>query len=146
MQEANLKIPKHEFTMLCDDVRQEVGGKTSIMGLYDHHIVVPQIPCILPKICFYTRFSNLDGLFKFNLSIISPNGEHRVIVCDSDVSIPTGAKEGTFNVAASPFDIIYEGIYEAIICLVKGNDSFEYVYKFAISDSSNTIHGGMEIG
>jgi hypothetical protein len=137
MQEANLEIPKHEFTMLCDDVRKEFGGKTSIMGLYDHCIVVPEVPYTLPKICFYTRFSNLDGVFKFNLSIVSPAGERRDIICDSNVEIPDGAKEGTFNIVASPFDIASEGIYEVIIVLTKGDDSFEYIYKFAVSNSSN---------
>ena len=106
MQEVQIKAPKHEFTLLCDDIRQEMGGKTSLMGLYDHHIVVPQVPFVLPKVCFY-----------------------------SDVQIPEGAKEGTFNVIASPFEVGGEGVYEVIIGLTKGADRFEYIYKFAISDS-----------
>ena len=72
MQEVQIKAPKHEFTLLCDDIRQEMGGKTSLMGLYDHHIVVPQVPFVLPKVCFYTRFSRMDGTFKFSFSIVSP--------------------------------------------------------------------------
>jgi len=135
VQENNLKIPKHEFTMLCDDIRKELGGKTSIMGLYDHQILIPEIPYTLPKICFYTRFSNLDGIFKFNFSIISPDGEKRDIIRDSSVEIPDGAKEGTFNIVVSPFDISINGIYEVIIALTKCGDSFEYIYKFAVSDS-----------
>lgn len=137
MQENDLKIPKHEFTMLCDDIRKEFGGKTSLMGIYDHHIVIPETPYVLPKICFYTRFSNLDGIFQFNFSIISPTGERRDIICDSDIEIPDGAKEGTFNIVASPFDITSEGLYDVIIALTKGDDSFEYIYKFAVSSSSN---------
>ena len=133
MQDTTLKIPIHEFTMLCDDIRQELGGKVSLMGLYDHHIAVAQIPYVLPKICFYTRFSNLDGVFKFSFSIIFPTGEQRDVISDSDVEIPKEAKEGTFNVAVSPLDITSEGIYEAIIALAKGDDRFEYVYKFAVS-------------
>ena len=133
MQEVQIKAPKHEFTLLCDDIRQEMGGKTSLMGLYDHHIVVPQVPFVLPKVCFYTRFSRIDGTFKFSFSIISPNGERKDIIRDSDVEIPDGAKEGTFNVIASPFEVGAEGVYEVIIGLTKGADRFEYVYKFAIS-------------
>jgi hypothetical protein len=139
MQEVQIKAPKHEFTMLCDDIRQEVGGKTSLMGLYDHHIVVPQVPFVLPKVCFYTRFGRMDGQFKFNFSIVSPAGERRDIIRDSDVQIPEGAKEGTFNVIASPFEVQAEGVYEVIIGLTKGADRFEYVYKFAIS-SGERLH------
>ena len=134
MQEVQIKAPKHEFTLLCDDIRQEMGGKTSLMGLYDHHIVVPQVPFVLPKVCFYTRFSRMDGTFKFSFSIVSPGGERKDIIRDSDVQIPEGAKEGTFNVIASPFEVGGEGVYEVIIGLTKGADRFEYIYKFAISD------------
>ena len=66
----------------------------------------------------------------------SPNGERKDIIRDSDVEIPDGAKEGTFNVIASPFEVGAEGVYEVIIGLTKGADRFEYVYKFAISDAS----------
>jgi len=136
MQEVQIKAPKHEFTLLCDDIRQEVGGKTSLMGLYDHHIVVPQVPFVLPKVCFYTRFSRMDGTFKFSFSIVSPGGERKDIIRDSDVQIPDGAKEGTFNVISSPFEVSAEGVFEVIIGLTKGADRFEYVYKFAISDGT----------
>ena len=136
MQEVQIKAPKHEFTLLCDDIRQEMGGKTSLMGLYDHHIVVPQVPFVLPKVCFDTRFSRMDGTFKFSFSIVSPGGERKDIIRDSDVEIPDGAKEGTFNVIASPFEVSGEGIFEVIIGLTKGADRCEYVYKFAISDGA----------
>lgn len=135
MQEVQIKAPKHEFTLLCDDIRQEMGGKTSLMGLYDHHIVVPQVPFSLPKVCFYTRFSRMDGDFKFSFAIVSPGGERKDVIRDSDVQIPEGAKEGTFNVIASPFEVTQDGIYEVILALTKGADRFEYVYKFAISDA-----------
>ena len=135
MQEVQIKAPKHEFTILCDDIRQEMGGKTSLMGLYDHHIVVPEVPFVLPKVCFYTRFSRMDGQFKFSFSVVAPGGERKDIIRDSDVQIPEGAKEGTFNVIASPFEVGAEGVYEVIIGLSKGADRFEYVYKFAISNA-----------
>jgi hypothetical protein len=135
MQEVQIKAPKHEFTLLCDDIRQEMGGKTSLMGLYDHHIVVPQVPFSLPKVCFYTRFSRMDGDFKFSFAIVSPGGDRKDVIKESDVQIPEGAKEGTFNVIASPFEVNQDGIYEVILGLTKGADRFEYVYKFAISDA-----------
>ena len=135
MQEVQIKAPKHDFTILCDDIRQEMGGKTSLMGLYAHHIVVPQVPFVLPKVCFYTRFSRMDGEFKFSFSVVAPGGERKDIIRDSDVQIPEGAKEGTFNVIASPFEVGTEGVYEVIIGLTKGADRFEYVYKFAISNA-----------
>jgi len=134
MQEVQIKAPKHEFTLLCDDIRAEMGGKSSLMGIYDHHIVVPQVPFLLPKVCFFTRFSRMDGQYKFTFSVVSPAGERRDIIRDSDVQIPDGSGEGTFNVIASPFEVQGEGVYEVIIGLTKGADRFEYVYKFRISN------------
>lgn len=136
-QEIELKAPKHEFTLLCDDIRQEVDNKTSIVGLYDHHLIAAQVPIALSKICFYSRFTNMHGTYQFSFSIIAPDGECKDIVNNSDVEIPDGISEGTFHVTASPFDIRIEGIYKAIIGFAKSDDRFEYIYKFAVADRSN---------
>jgi hypothetical protein len=37
-------------TIYCDDVRQEVGGKLSLMGVYNAVMYVPQFPVTLPKL------------------------------------------------------------------------------------------------
>jgi hypothetical protein len=143
--ESNIQMlnrPKHAFTMICDDIRQEMGGKTSLMGLYDNHIVVPEIPFTLPKVCFYTRILNIRGLYKFGFAITSPDGETKKIIDDSPVEIPATASEGTFNVIASPFDVATEGVYEVAISLQRvpneGDEQEEAIvfsYKFAISNA-----------
>lgn len=35
----------------CDDIRQEVGGKITLVGIYAGQCLVPMIPCALPKLC-----------------------------------------------------------------------------------------------
>lgn len=35
----------------CDDIRQEMGGKHSFMGVYNADLVVPEFPRSLPKLC-----------------------------------------------------------------------------------------------
>ena len=37
-------------TTFCDDVRQEVGGKLSLIGVYNAVMYVPQFPVTLPKL------------------------------------------------------------------------------------------------
>lgn len=37
-------------TIYCDDIRQEVGGKLSLMGVYNAVMYVPQFPATLPKL------------------------------------------------------------------------------------------------
>lgn len=38
-------------TIFCDDIRQEVGGKLSLMGIYSGVMFVHAFPIILPKLC-----------------------------------------------------------------------------------------------
>ncbi len=128
--------PAHVFTLLCDDIRQEMGGKTSLMGLYDAHVVVPQLPFTLPKLCFFTRFKNLEGNWSFSFAIKSPNGETRKVIEGSEIEMPEGSKDGTFNVVASPFEVTEDGLYEAEMGLQRGEDLYTFVFKFAVSDAN----------
>lgn len=41
----------------CDDIRQEIGAKTSLIGLYNGQLGVPEYPCALPKLCIVVSVS-----------------------------------------------------------------------------------------
>jgi len=43
----------HKYTLVCEDVRQEINGKFIILGLYTPDIVVFQIPTMLPSLTFF---------------------------------------------------------------------------------------------
>jgi hypothetical protein len=38
-------------TVFCDDIRHELGGKLSYMGVYSGMLFVPTFPATLPKLC-----------------------------------------------------------------------------------------------
>lgn len=38
-------------TTFCDDIRQEIGGKFSYIGIYSDKMLVSLVPSILPKLC-----------------------------------------------------------------------------------------------
>jgi hypothetical protein len=44
------------WSIFCDDIRQEVGGKLSFMGVYYGVMYVPQFPILLPKISVNVTF------------------------------------------------------------------------------------------
>ena len=50
-----MKFAKENYIILCDDVRQEVGNKISLMGIYGKDIIIPDIPYILPRLCIFLR-------------------------------------------------------------------------------------------
>lgn len=42
---------RHVQTIFCDDIRHELGGKLSYIGVYSGHLFVPAFPVTLPKLC-----------------------------------------------------------------------------------------------
>lgn len=58
------KKPKLIDWIICDDVRQEITGKTTIIGIYGADIIVPQTPMVLPQLCIITKWDIKSGIFK----------------------------------------------------------------------------------
>ncbi len=54
--------PMTAFTLFCDDVRQEVGGKLSAMGIYQGFMGISADEVLLPKLVAWTVFQrSLQG-------------------------------------------------------------------------------------
>ncbi len=43
------------IAQFCDDVRQEIGNKYSLMGCYGTDLYVPSFPITLPKLCVFVN-------------------------------------------------------------------------------------------
>ena len=48
--------PLTAFTLFCDDLRQEAGGKLSAMGIYHGVMAIPAQGVLLPKLVAWTVF------------------------------------------------------------------------------------------
>jgi hypothetical protein len=58
------------FTLFADDLRQEVGGKTSLMGIYQLDMIYPlDFPITLPKFVMLIRYYEVKGAFKDDLVV-----------------------------------------------------------------------------
>jgi hypothetical protein len=64
--------PSVHFTIICDDVRQEVGGKLSLMGLFEN-IYAAKFPAIHPRLAVVTEWLDGQGEFEAVLRILSPD-------------------------------------------------------------------------
>ena len=62
-----MKLGNRVYTILCDDVRNEVGNKRSIIGLYRGNMIFQSVPAVLPQINLCVL---IDGQ-----KIIIPEGE-----------------------------------------------------------------------
>ncbi len=66
--------PSLNFTIICDDVRQEMGGKLSLMGLFEN-IYAPKFPAVHPRIAILTEWSGGQGEFGIKMRILAPDGK-----------------------------------------------------------------------
>ena len=98
-----MKIAKKIKTILCDDVRQEVGGKMSLMGIYSKDIIVNKVPAILPFINLVVMFEEIKEPFaNLFVSVITPKSEPVQVSYPSPPNIEKG-KDTNIIIGLSPF-------------------------------------------
>jgi hypothetical protein len=63
-------------TIWCDDIRFELGGKVSYIGVYTGYLYVPAFPVVLPKLCLAVKIVSRPEhpLQSFELRVLK-NGE-----------------------------------------------------------------------
>jgi len=66
--------PSLDWTIICDDVRAEVGDKISLMGLFDS-IYAQTFPALHPRLAVVASYSGGPGDFKSELLLVGPTGE-----------------------------------------------------------------------
>jgi len=44
-------MKRYAYSIFCDDIRNEVNGKASFMGVVGSLLYVNTFPCVLPKLC-----------------------------------------------------------------------------------------------
>ena len=128
--------PNFMYLHICDDVRNEVGGKISMMGIYEKTLIVPSVPFIFPKLCFYSRFSGITENHQFNFSITNPSGNTLEIIEDSQCRPEEGEDQGIFNVVATPFEVSEEGRYVATIKIEEPDNTHTYTKEFYVYDGN----------
>src|ERR1043166_5974321 len=74
-QESNLELV---YTILCDDVRLEIGNKLSYMGVFQS-IVVPQLPVWLPKLAVVNHWRG-NGAHLSEVRILMPDRQQALVV------------------------------------------------------------------
>jgi hypothetical protein len=66
------------YTLLCDDVRLEVGNKLSYMGVFQS-IIVPQVPVWLPKLAVVNHWRG-EGTHLSEVRILMPDRQKALVV------------------------------------------------------------------
>lgn len=79
-------IPRHVETLFCDDIRHEVGGKLSFIGVYSGGLLVPAFPITLAKLCLSVKIVTPadDPLRVLNLRVLRDEETLQEIALDEE--------------------------------------------------------------
>lgn len=64
--------PRLTYTILCDDVRQELGGKYSLMGLFES-IYANSFPAVHPRFAIVNEWTGGKGEFRLKIRLLASN-------------------------------------------------------------------------
>ncbi len=65
---------KYKYVLFCEDIRQEMGGKVSLMGVLGSKLLTPQFPFGFPKLCLFIEWEDLVGKAEIAVNILAPEG------------------------------------------------------------------------
>lgn len=103
------RLAKEIIKLLCDDVRHEVGGKVSFIGVYPDLIVVDKTPVILPQVHLVIQLRSIPEPFeKLYATLHTPKAEPVMF----EYSLPpnfTAGEDANFAIGIVPFRIADEG-------------------------------------
>jgi len=107
-----MKIAKIICCVLCEDIREEKGGKLSYLGVYGINnagIVLDRLPAALPKLCLAVMFSEVQcELTKCNVTVLS-SGLEKISLDLPQVPKYEIGKNLTLGVTIAPFKFQKEG-------------------------------------
>jgi hypothetical protein len=66
------KAPKLIYSILCDDVRLEMGNKLSLMGIFEN-VFLPSFPAVIIRFATVNHWMG-DGEFQTQVRVLSPEG------------------------------------------------------------------------
>lgn len=113
------------FAQFCDDVRYEVGGKVSLVGIYGSDLIISDpLPVALPKLCVALVVSTpIDALpekviIKLSGPPVGPDGA-TVTLSEEPIEAPPDNQRTIANLSValplSPFLVRAEGAIEVSV-------------------------------
>ena len=132
---------KTAYCVFCDDIRHEVGNKSSLIGVYSGEmILVGNAPLIIPKFCMDLTISSPRDEPMKSLSVLASMGEDPLIKAELssdeleagqkaamvarngiDDDDPLGRLSVRIQLVASPLNVSSEGVIN-VVAVVDGQE------------------------
>ena len=91
------RYPKLNYHLICDDIRQEVGKKVSLIGIYPGNVIFMPIPSVMPKLCFHLVFSRLKAGDNFGIQLLDPDNKKIGSIDNIEVPEKPQGSQGVFE-------------------------------------------------
>lgn len=78
--------PSLNYTLLCDDVRQEMGGKFSLMGLFES-IYSNTFPAMHPRFAIVNDWAGGKGEFNSRIRLLAPDQKQVLSESESKLNL-----------------------------------------------------------
>lgn len=76
-------LPDIQGSLACEDVRMEINGAQTLVGVISA-IIAPQLPVRLLKLCIWTRWTSGVGRFRQEAKIVAPDEDR--IICQNQIT------------------------------------------------------------
>lgn len=105
-----MKIAKKIFTLVCDDIRLEIDGKISLMGIQDRDLAVDEIPYILPSLAIMISLEEMQTeTSEINVIVKAPKVEAEQLKFLAPPDKAKDDNDAKLLVKLTPFRIKAEG-------------------------------------
>ena len=131
-----------EYTLLCDDVRIEMGNKISLMGIFQN-IMVEKLPVSLIKFAVINHWRG-EGSHQTEVRILSPDRSN-VVVTSQPTAIELAAGGFTDNVSFFVNVVFPDAGTYWVQTIANQNVLDEFPLIVTDADNMNSMHTADEI-
>ena len=117
------KYPKLDYHLICDDIRREIGNKSSLIGIYPSNVISVPIPSVIPKLCFHLVFSRLKSGDNLEIQLLDPDNKKILSIDNIKVPEKQGLRLGVFETGFIGIKVNKEGTYRLVIIFGKEEKS-----------------------
>ncbi|HEY9072261.1 MAG TPA: hypothetical protein VIV61_18515 [Candidatus Ozemobacteraceae bacterium] len=65
---------KYRSVLICEDIRQEINGRVSLMGVLAAKLFVTRFPFKFLKLCLFIEWEEVVGKWDVGINIVKPSG------------------------------------------------------------------------
>jgi hypothetical protein len=100
---------------VCDDVRQEISGKTTFIGVYGTDVIVPMVPFMVPGIYIVSKWDISTGSFNDVTFRLETPDKNQLGPIKTTAPKDVKGTKLMMHLGLIPFQIQVAGVYKVYI-------------------------------